>query len=120
MASEEVIGPQAPGEWEEPPLPLWDGGKKPRRVPRGAGGGSDEYLVEGVALLRTAAPVVLTMLLSFGVAIVSQIAVGHIGPNELAAAALANLFMNAFGYSLIIGAASALDSLASQAVGARN
>jgi Na+-driven multidrug efflux pump len=73
------------------------------------------FVIVGLAL-----PIALTFLVGFSQAIISQILVGHIGASALAAAALANMFANAVGNSVILGTASASDTLCSQAFGARS
>jgi MATE family multidrug resistance protein len=45
---------------------------------------------------------------------------GQIGKTELAAGTLAISFYNVFGFSIAIGMCSALDTLCSQAYGAKN
>lgn len=51
---------------------------------------------------------------------VTVLFVGHIGVVELGAAALASMWVNITGVSIVYGGASALDSLASQAFGAKS
>lgn len=51
---------------------------------------------------------------------VTVLFVGHIGVVELGAAALASMWVNITGVSIVYGGASALDSLASQAYGAKS
>eukprot|EP00698_Gefionella_okellyi_P023939 TRINITY_DN830_c0_g1_i1.p1 TRINITY_DN830_c0_g1~~TRINITY_DN830_c0_g1_i1.p1 ORF type:complete len:482 (+),score=95.33 TRINITY_DN830_c0_g1_i1:202-1647(+) len=69
---------------------------------------------------RLAAPVVASYLSQTLLSIINVIYVGHLGPEFLGAAALATLFANVTGYSVVIGLCSALDTLASQANGAGN
>jgi Na+-driven multidrug efflux pump len=76
--------------------------------------------VEVGVLGALALPVAFTYVLSFMSNLVAQVAVGHLSAEALAAAALANLYANAFGNSIIFGASSAVDTLAAQAYGARN
>lgn len=76
----------------------------------------DEFFI----ILTLCGPVVLTYLVGFLQAIVSQILVGHLGAAALASSTLANMFANALGNSIIIGTTSASDTLISQAFGARN
>jgi len=71
-------------------------------------------------LSALATPVIFTYLLSFAIALGSQIMVGRLGPSALAAAALANMFANATGNSIAVGSAAAVETLCSQAFGARN
>jgi len=83
------------------------------RVPAAA---ADEFLI----LATLALPVILTYLLGFLQAVIGQMLVGHVSAEALAAAQLSNMLMNALGMSVIIGCSSAVDTLASQAFGARN
>ena len=46
--------------------------------------------------------------------------VGHMGGSELGAVALGNMWCNVTGYSIQYGGLTALDTLASQAFGAKN
>ena len=78
------------------------------------------WLAEALALAHLAGPIICTYLLSIGVQLVTQIVVGHVSPDALAAAALATMFAHAFGLSIILGCAAACDTLCSQAFGARN
>ena len=78
------------------------------------------WAAEARALAFLACPIILTYLLSVGVQLAVQIIVGHVSSDALAAAALATMFAHAFGLSIILGAASACDTLCSQAFGARN
>jgi MATE family multidrug resistance protein len=75
---------------------------------------------EAVALLRLAFPAAITYLVGFCLQIISIVAVGHVGARELAASALANMYCNATGYAWLYGLCSAVDTLSSQAVGAKN
>jgi Na+-driven multidrug efflux pump len=83
------------------------------RVPAAA---ADEFIV----LATLALPIILTYLLGFLQAVIGQMLVGHVSAEALAAAQLSNMMMNALGMSVIIGCSSAVDTLASQAFGARN
>lgn len=82
-------------------------------------GVKDAASSELAALSAIAIPVLGTYILGFSQAIVSQILVGHVSSQALASAALANMYANACGNSIIIGTASAVDTLASQAYGAQ-
>jgi Na+-driven multidrug efflux pump len=78
------------------------------------------HVTEMRILAKLAAPVCTTYVLSFGLQIVNMLVVGRVGAEALAAAALGNMFANASGNSIIMGAASACDTLQSQAYGAGN
>ena len=68
-------------------------------------------------LVRTAVPIMLSTMLSFLMQVVDLYFVGHLGPHELAAAAVGNLFWNTLQHP-VLGCASALDTLLSQSFGA--
>ncbi len=78
------------------------------------------WIAEAYQLVVLGAPICLTFFLSVGVQMATQIIVGHVSSDALAAAALATMFAHAFGLSIILGAASACDTLCSQAFGARS
>jgi Na+-driven multidrug efflux pump len=69
---------------------------------------------------RLAAPIAASELASDGLHVIAGMYAGHLGPAQLGAAALATLFSNATGNALLAGVANSLDTLASQAVGARS
>ncbi|KAL6060728.1 Mate-domain-containing protein [Balamuthia mandrillaris] len=71
-------------------------------------------------VLKLAAPIAGSYLCTMFIQLVSLFFVGHLGPTELAAAALGTMYCNALGFSLIIGLLSALDTLCSQAFGAQS
>ena len=71
-----------------------------------------------VPLIRTAVPIMTSSMLSFLMTTVDLLFVGHLGPKELAAAACGNLFFNVLQHP-IMGLATAMDTLLSQAFGAR-
>lgn len=62
----------------------------------------------------------VTFLLLQLINIISVLFVGHLGAEELDAASLANMFCNITGWATIVGLATAVDTLASQAFGANN
>ncbi|KAJ1646683.1 ethionine resistance protein [Coemansia asiatica] len=70
---------------------------------------------EAMVLLKTSFPVVLTYLLQYSFSFVNLLVLGHIGSNELAAAALGNMMLMVVVYSPSIGLASALDTFCSTA-----
>ncbi|KAL6047359.1 ethionine resistance protein [Balamuthia mandrillaris] len=77
-------------------------------------------LQELCIVLKLAAPIAGSYLCTMFIQLVSLFFVGHLGPTELAAAALGTMYCNALGFSLIIGLLSALDTLCSQAFGAQS
>lgn len=78
------------------------------------------WVAEARHLCILASPIILTYLLSISIQLTTQVIVGHVSSDALAAAALATMFAHSFGLSIILGTASALDTLCSQAFGARN
>ncbi|KAI9230932.1 MAG: mate-domain-containing protein [Piptocephalis tieghemiana] len=66
-------------------------------------------------LLRSSFPITLTILFQTSVTTFSTVFLGRLGTTELASSSLASLYMMLTGYSLILGTASALDTLAAQA-----
>ncbi|XP_038726034.1 protein DETOXIFICATION 21-like [Tripterygium wilfordii] len=66
-----------------------------------------------------AGPAVFTRFSIFGVTVVSQAFVGHIGPTELAAYSLVFTVFLRFANGILLGMASALETLCGQAYGAK-
>ncbi|KAL4303229.1 hypothetical protein GQ457_10G014570 [Hibiscus cannabinus] len=66
-----------------------------------------------------AGPAIFTRFSSFGVTVISQAYVGHIGPTELAAFSLCFTVLLRFGNGVLLGMASALETLCGQAYGAK-
>ncbi|KDO23820.1 hypothetical protein SPRG_11252 [Saprolegnia parasitica CBS 223.65] len=79
---------------------------------------------EATHLLRLALPIMATFILGYLPGVVSLIFVGQIhrpdAKEYLAAASLSDMFFNVTGFSIGLGLASAMDTLASQAFGAGN
>ncbi|XP_024401171.1 protein DETOXIFICATION 16 [Physcomitrium patens] len=69
--------------------------------------------------VRIAGPMVFVALLQYLLIVVSVMFVGHLGELELASASIASSFAGVTGNSLIIGMASALETLCGQAYGAK-
>ncbi|KAK1267703.1 Protein TRANSPARENT TESTA 12 [Acorus gramineus] len=65
-----------------------------------------------------AGPAVLTSLLQYSLASVTQTMVGHIGTVELAAFGVQNLVVAGIGFGVMLGMGSALETLCGQAFGA--
>uniref|UniRef100_A0A453T3C6 Protein DETOXIFICATION n=1 Tax=Aegilops tauschii subsp. strangulata TaxID=200361 RepID=A0A453T3C6_AEGTS len=74
---------------------------------------------EAKRLLRLAGPLVASGILQCALQLVSVMFVGHLGELPLAGASLATSLANVTGFSLLVGMASALDTLCGQAFGAR-
>ncbi|KAH1105776.1 hypothetical protein J1N35_009544 [Gossypium stocksii] len=66
-----------------------------------------------------AGPAIFTRFSTFGVTVISQAFVGHIGPTELAAFSLCFTVLLRFGNGVLLGMASALETLCGQAFGAK-
>ncbi|XWS64940.1 hypothetical protein CRYUN_Cryun05aG0047600 [Craigia yunnanensis] len=66
-----------------------------------------------------AAPAIFTRFSTFGVTVISQAFVGHIGATELAAYSLCFTVLLRFGNGVLLGMASALETLCGQAFGAK-
>ncbi|XP_024368330.1 protein DETOXIFICATION 17 [Physcomitrium patens] len=66
-----------------------------------------------------AAPMVCVSLLQYLLTVVSVMFVGHLGELQLASASIASSFSNVTGTTLLIGMASALETLCGQAYGAK-
>ncbi|KAI7877247.1 MATE efflux family protein [Lichtheimia hyalospora FSU 10163] len=72
-------------------------------------------------LLYNSIPLVGTYLLQNAMQIASVFSLGHLGPVELAAAALGTMFANVSAWSVVLGTATALDTFCAQAyTGARD
>ena len=65
-------------------------------------------------------PTFVSTILRSGTQQTTMILVGHLGSRELGAVALGTLWVSMTGMSLVFGGMSGLDTLASQAYGARN
>ncbi|CAG8444347.1 9244_t:CDS:2 [Ambispora gerdemannii] len=72
-------------------------------------------LKETFYLIKKAIPVLLTYLMQYSLQIASVFSLGHLGSVELASAALASMYAAVTGWSVALGASSALDTLCSQA-----
>ncbi|XP_061362828.1 protein DETOXIFICATION 21-like [Gastrolobium bilobum] len=66
-----------------------------------------------------AGPAILTRFSTFGITVISQIFIGHIGSTELAAYALVMTVLVRFANGVLLGMASALETLCGQAYGAK-
>ncbi len=78
------------------------------------------YVKDAKELGRIALPVTAGSLCWNVLSLVNLVFVGHMGENELAAAAMAILFCNITGNALLVGFVTSLETLASQAYGAGN
>ncbi|KAH6817577.1 MATE efflux family protein [Perilla frutescens var. frutescens] len=95
-----------------------------KAVERVGNGSKDENLkrkvwMENKKLWVVAAPAIFTRFSTFGINVISQAFVGHIGATELAAYALLFTLITRFGTGLLLGGASGLETLCGQAYGAK-
>ncbi|CAL0322856.1 unnamed protein product [Lupinus luteus] len=76
-------------------------------------------LEESKLMWVVAAPGIFTRFSTFGINVITQAFVGHIGPRELAAFALVYTVLVRFVNGILLGMASALSTLCGQAYGAK-
>jgi MATE family multidrug resistance protein len=77
------------------------------------------YIPLILEIFSIALPTVFTLLLECLIPVFSIIMIGHFGEKFLAAGSLANMIVNASGYSITLGMANALDTLCPNAFGAK-
>ncbi|KAL6858838.1 hypothetical protein ACP4OV_017840 [Aristida adscensionis] len=111
---EEAAGPAAPllqprGEAAAPAA------KKAAGWRRAAG----EWWVESKKLWGIVGPAILQRIALFGINVVSQAFIGHLGDLELAAFSIAATVVAGFNFGFLLGMASALETLCGQAFGAK-
>ncbi|OVA09330.1 Multi antimicrobial extrusion protein [Macleaya cordata] len=75
--------------------------------------------IESMKLWKIAYPAMITRVTSFGILIVTQSFMGHIGEVELASYALTQIILLRFANGVLLGMASALETFCGQAFGAR-
>ncbi|KAL5707619.1 Protein DETOXIFICATION 21 [Ranunculus cassubicifolius] len=80
---------------------------------------TSKVLQESKKLWIVAGPAIFTRFSTFGVTIISQAFIGHIGAIELAAFALVQTVLLRFITGVLLGMSSALETLCGQAYGAR-
>uniref|UniRef100_J3N5P8 Protein DETOXIFICATION n=1 Tax=Oryza brachyantha TaxID=4533 RepID=J3N5P8_ORYBR len=86
------------------------------------GGGSSlgrRVAEENKKLWVVAAPSICARFSTFGVTVISQAFVGHISPTDLAAYALVSTLLMRFSTGILLGMASALETLCGQSYGAK-
>ncbi|XP_042483304.1 protein DETOXIFICATION 20-like isoform X2 [Macadamia integrifolia] len=76
--------------------------------------------IESKQLWRIASPAILARITSFGILVVTQSFIGHIGATELAAYALVQIILVRFVNGILLGMGSAVETLCGQAFGARH
>ncbi|KAH1077460.1 hypothetical protein GLYMA_19G120900v4 [Glycine max] len=74
---------------------------------------------ESKVMWIVAAPAIFTRFTTFGISVISQAFIGHIGSRELAAYALVFTVIIRFANGILLGMASALSTLCGQAYGAK-
>ncbi|XP_061966776.1 protein DETOXIFICATION 27-like [Populus nigra] len=74
--------------------------------------------VETKKLWQTAGPAMFSLMAMFSMNIITQSFAGHLGGVELAAISISNTVIVGFNYGLLLGMASALETLCGQAYGA--
>nr|DAD29348.1 TPA_asm: hypothetical protein HUJ06_030816 [Nelumbo nucifera] len=74
---------------------------------------------ESKKLWIVAGPSIFTRFSTFGISVISQAFIGHIGATEMAAYALVGTVLLRFANGILLGMASALETLCGQAYGAR-
>ncbi|KAK4794028.1 hypothetical protein SAY86_012022 [Trapa natans] len=80
---------------------------------------SGRLSVETKKLWRIVGPAIFSRVAAYSMNIVSQAFAGHIGSVELAAFSIANTVIVGFNFGLLLGMASALETLCGQAFGAK-
>ncbi|WVZ22927.1 hypothetical protein V8G54_001471 [Vigna mungo] len=78
-----------------------------------------EFYEELRKQLWLAGPLVSVSILNYSLQIISVMFVGHLGQLPLSAASMATSFASVTGFSLLVGMASALDTLCGQSYGAK-
>ncbi|TKW10858.2 hypothetical protein SEVIR_6G192600v4 [Setaria viridis] len=78
-----------------------------------------EWWVESKKLWRIVGPAIFQRIALYGINVVSQAFVGHLGDLELAAFSIAATVVAGFNFGFLLGMASALETLCGQAFGAK-
>lgn len=78
-----------------------------------------EWWVESKLLWRIVGPAIFQRVALYGINVVSQAFIGHIGDLELAAFSIASTVVAGFNFGFLLGMASALETLCGQAFGAK-
>ncbi|CAN0877299.1 Protein DETOXIFICATION 27 [Linum grandiflorum] len=80
---------------------------------------SSKVWIESKKLWQIVGPAIFSRLASFAMNIITQAFAGHLGDVELAAISIANTVIVGFNFGLLLGMASALETLCGQAFGAK-
>ncbi|WOL09433.1 hypothetical protein Cni_G18186 [Canna indica] len=76
-------------------------------------------LIESKKLWRIVAPAIFSRVVSYSTNVITQAFAGHLGDLELASMSIANTVVVGFNFGLMLGMASALETLCGQAFGAK-
>ncbi|CAH9110584.1 unnamed protein product [Cuscuta europaea] len=80
---------------------------------------SRRFLVESKKLWHIVGPAIFSRIASYSMFVISQAFAGHLGDLELAAMSIASNVVLGFDFGLVLGMASALETLCGQAFGAK-
>ncbi|KVI08575.1 Multi antimicrobial extrusion protein [Cynara cardunculus var. scolymus] len=78
------------------------------------------YLIESKKLWHIVGPAIFSRIASYSMFVITQAFAGHLGDLELAAISIATSVIVGFDFGLLLGMASALETLCGQAYGAKN
>ncbi|KAF8115796.1 hypothetical protein N665_0025s0244 [Sinapis alba] len=99
------------------------GGVEKARIPllrdRNEGEEEGDILVETKKLWRIVGPAIFTRITTYLILVITQAFAGHLGELELAAISIVNNVIIGFNFGLLLGMASALETLCGQAFGAK-
>ncbi|XP_010499856.1 PREDICTED: protein DETOXIFICATION 21-like [Camelina sativa] len=82
-------------------------------------GMKEKVWIESKKLWAVAAPAIFSRFSTFGISLVTQAFIGHLGPTELAAYSITFTVLLRFSNGILLGMASALETLCGQAYGAK-
>lgn len=99
------------------------GGVEKAKIPllrdRNEAGEDGDILVETKKLWRIVGPAIFTRITTYLILVITQAFAGHLGELELAAISIVNNVIIGFNFGLLLGMASALETLCGQAFGAK-
>ncbi|KAJ1298452.1 hypothetical protein BS78_01G454800 [Paspalum vaginatum] len=103
--------------------PLLDAGAKERAMAAASAGDDDavgrRVWEESKKLWVIVAPAIFSRVVTYSLNVITQAFAGHLGDLELAAISIANTVIVGFTFGLMLGMASALETLCGQAFGAK-
>ncbi|OAY62853.1 Protein DETOXIFICATION 27 [Ananas comosus] len=97
---------------------LLNGERKELELERGVGLGRRVW-EESKQLWRIVAPAIFSRVVTYSMNVITQAFAGHLGELELASISIANTVVVGFNFGLMLGMASALETLCGQAFGAK-